>query len=352
MKKRLLLLSAAIIILILVGAAEVFATSPSVNIDGESVEYTDSTGYPFIDTNSRTQVPLRATMEEYGCYVLWDSYTQCITVYNDSQKVQLWIGRPYIMIGDYNGKYMDTSPMIIGGRTYLPIRPVLEAFGADVRYDSDTAVIDAYSPAYKLATHMDGTQEVEYEWEDPYNSRRSKTWYYTGTLDTSIYNYYRSVDRKNINGYTYYTKDTLDDYLIEDLVDTFREGAEDYDNNQLARLVIAFVQSFDYISDEDWTGTYDEYPKFPYETLYDHCGDCEDTSILLATLLKEMGFDVCLIGLPGHMAVGIKGGDSVKGSYFSYGSKKYFYIETTAEGWDVGEIPDEYAGSRAQLMFI
>jgi len=36
------------------------------------VGFTSDSHLPFIDNNSRTQVPLRATMEAYGCVVDWD----------------------------------------------------------------------------------------------------------------------------------------------------------------------------------------------------------------------------------------------------------------------------------------
>lgn len=329
------------------------STTPlSVWIDGHKVYYTDSTGQPFIDASNRTQVPLRATMEAYGCNVSWNAKSRTITVTYGAQKVSLQIGAYRMYVGNHYYKTLDTTPVIIGNRTYLPIRAVLEAFGATVGYDGRTKTIDVKSPAYRLAYNTDGVKEVEYEWSDPYNSYFPEDWTYTAELDRSIYNYYTSIDRKTLSGYTVYAEDPLDDEVMTDLIKAFREGAEDYTDDQLARLVISFVQSFDYVSDESWTGTYDEYPKFPYETLYDHCGDCEDTAILLVTLLLELGYDACLIGLPGHMAVGIAGEEDIPGWYFKHRGTYYYYIETTAEGWDIGDMPEEYQGKNGELMFI
>jgi len=56
-------------------------------------------------------------------------------------------------------------------------------------------------------------------------------------------------------------------------------------------FVGSFVQQLPYTSDRVTT-PYDEYPRFPLETLYEKGGDCEDTAILAATILKEMGYDV------------------------------------------------------------
>jgi hypothetical protein len=60
-----------------------------------------------------------------------------------------------------------------------------------------------------------------------------------------------------------------------------------------------------------------------------------------------MGYDVALIALPRHMAVGVN--ISAYGSYYEYGSKKYFYLETTGDGWKIGEIPVEYQNLTARI---
>ncbi len=329
-------------------------STPAVNviIDDNYVYYDSSSGYPFIDSASRTQVPLRATMESYGCNVYWDSYYRSIILTYGTQRVTLQIESNIMHVGDYIVEYLDTAPVIIGDRTYLPIRAVLEAFGATMEYDGTTRTVDVKSPAYRLAYNTDGVKDVYYEWSDPYNSYFPMDWEYTGELDRSIYNYYTSIDRKTLRGYTVYAEDPLDDEFMADLIQSFRDGAEDYTDDQLVKLVMSFVQSFKYVSDVSWTGSYDEYPKFPYETLYDHCGDCEDTAILLVTLLLELGYDACLIELPGHMAVGVAGEPDLPGWYFEHGDTRYYYIETTNEGWDIGEMPTEYQYQNGELLFI
>jgi|GEM_PF-1230107 len=54
-----------------------------------------------------------------------------------------------------------------------------------------------------------------------------------------------------------------------------------------------------------------------------------------------MGYGVVLIKLPGHVAVGVRGGEGIYGTYYSENGEKYFYLETTSEGWKIGETPDE-----------
>jgi len=104
-----------------------------------------------------------------------------------------------------------------------------------------------------------------------------------------------------------------------------------------------------YTSDSVTTG-YDEYPRYPVETLVDGGGDCEDSSILAAALLSEMGYGTILIVLPGHMALGIKGSDNIFGAYYEYNGDRYYYVETTSSGFGVGEIPSEYKNSKARFF--
>jgi len=124
---------------------------------------------------------------------------------------------------------------------------------------------------------------------------------------------------------------------------------EGFSELEKVEFITTFVQSLPYTSDSVTT-PYDEYPRYPVETLVDNGGDCEDTSILLASLINTMGYGVILIMYPGsHCAVGVKGGEGIHGTYFRYKEGKYFYVETTNTGWGIGAIPKEYAGVSAKI---
>lgn len=116
------------------------AVSVGVTINGQPVQFTEETGVPFIDENSRTQVPLRVTMEAYGCAVGWDAGTRTAIVSKDGVTVTAPIGQPYIT-RDGTVIQNDTAAVIVDSRTYLPIRAVLEAFGATVGWDATSATV-------------------------------------------------------------------------------------------------------------------------------------------------------------------------------------------------------------------
>lgn len=115
-------------------------------------------------------------------------------------------------------------------------------------------------------------------------------------------------------------------------------------------MIIDVVQRLPYVPDDVSTG-FDDYTKFIMETFTELGGDCEDTSILLAAVLEAepFGYDMILIQPPGHMAAGIYGADDLPGYYWELNGRKYYYIETTGEGWGIGDLPDQYQGAEAYL---
>lgn len=183
-------------------------------------------------------------------------------------------------------------------------------------------------------------------------------WEYDGTKFSITSEYYKDSyetysDRSRSRDFEQFVTDTYDDTLISQFTFQIEEMAYDagYSKNDIPYITMAFVQSLPYVSDSASAG-YDEYLRFPFETLYHGGGDCEDSSILLASLLYDMGYGVALLELPGHMAVGVKSGDELSGSYYNYEGTKYFYLESTNSGWDVGVIPDEYKNETAIITPI
>ena len=101
-------------------------------------------------------------------------------------------------------------------------------------------------------------------------------------------------------------------------------------------FVLSFVQSLPYTLDDVTTG-YDEFRRYAIETLIEGGGDCEDTTILVAAILRGLGEATALIFTPGHIALGVSG--DFTGTSITYNNTKYYYCETTGTGWTVGVLP-------------
>jgi len=137
--------------------------------------------------------------------------------------------------------------------------------------------------------------------------------------------------------------------FLSDIIDDTARSIGITSESEKTQLAVDFVQSLPYIKDSIGTG-YDEYPKFIEETLVELEGDCEDSTILLGSILGTMGLDVVFVTFPGHVGVGVNGDYS--GSYISYEDSEYYYIETTGRGWSVGDFPETLSTDSVTVQSI
>jgi archaellum component FlaC len=170
----------------------------------------------------------------------------------------------------------------------------------------------------------------------------------TITVPEQLYDYYSEKDRYQTTDYRGYVLHPLDDQYVEALVYEFNliQVNEGLTEENKTDLVVSFIQNMEYVLDADSKGL-TEYPRFPVETLVDGGGDCEDTGILMASLLDAMGYNISLILLPDHLAVGIE--VNATGTHWVYDNVTYYYLETTAPGWEEGEVPPEHDPDEATL---
>lgn len=189
---------------------------------------------------------------------------------------------------------------------------------------------------------------MDYQW-----IFQGKEYTWNPSFSKSLYDYYKGKTRPPTRDYAVYATDPYDDELISQIVDMFKSSADEngFDEVETTNFIISFVQSLPYTPD-DVTTPYDEYPRYPLETLIDNGGDCEDTAILTAVLINEMGYGAVLLDLPKHMAVGVKCEETVGVHYTDDYDNDYCYLETTGEGWQIGQLPDEYLDAKATLRYL
>lgn len=201
---------------------------------------------------------------------------------------------------------------------------------------------------------VDGTTTLSYAWSyggNDYNMDLDILY-----SDVQYYRDYYDVSQRQQDILGGHIRDrtfvTYEDRYVVGLAETFTEMTAGMSQLEKADFVLAFTQSLGYQDDSIYMG-YEEYWKFPLETLYDHGGDCEDTSILYSAIMEAMGYDTALLIFPGHMAPAVALDDCDGHYFYQYGSsKRYYYCETTSADYSVGEMPASMVEYRANMVII
>ena len=95
---------------------------------------------PYIDGNGRTMVPVRFVMEQLKAEVEWLEQERGVVVRRGSTVIKLWIGSRRALV-DGKEVWMDTVPVLKGGRTMVPVRFLAENLGGVVDWSSSTRTV-------------------------------------------------------------------------------------------------------------------------------------------------------------------------------------------------------------------
>lgn len=132
MRKRILpyVLFSIIIIIFSAGAAAAGTPLIKLVLNGSPV----ATDVAPVLQSGRTLVPVRVIMENLGAQVDWSDQTETITVRGAGKTILLKIGSREATV---NGEEiaLDTAAKIISKRTFIPLRFVSEAMGAEVGWE-------------------------------------------------------------------------------------------------------------------------------------------------------------------------------------------------------------------------
>ena len=154
------------------------------------------------------------------------------------------------------------------------------------------------------------------------------------TIGLEQYNSYSGKERYDIPKLVEEGRTTIGN-LTREFQRTFKQHRS-WSKQDHVDFVLSFVQALPYTLDDVTTG-YDEFRRYAIETLIEGGGDCEDTTILVAAILRGLGKSTALIFTPGHIALGVSG--NFTGTSLTHNGTKYYYCETTGTGWTVGTLP-------------
>jgi hypothetical protein len=177
---------------------------------------------------------------------------------------------------------------------------------------------------------------------------RAYTWTYAGSTRTlrleipeALYAFAVSQPRNEwpYRDYDEYVLDPRDDALMIDIAAELSLG----DYYKTVENALAFVQKIViYTSDPGFF----EYPRYPVESLVDEAGDCEDSAILYASIIRTLGVGARLAavdtdgdGNTDHMMVLVPvdaaycaSFDCGSRSFWEYGGELFALAETATDG--------------------
>ncbi|WP_214625953.1 copper amine oxidase N-terminal domain-containing protein [Paenibacillus agaridevorans] len=119
-------------------------TAPASAIDYNAAVVWNNKFLPLRDEpvirNGSTLLPFRELLEKLGASVLWDPAKRKVTARKGDVTIELTIGSGSALV---NGKSqtLGAPATIVNGRTYIPARMVLEAFGAHVSWNEQSRLV-------------------------------------------------------------------------------------------------------------------------------------------------------------------------------------------------------------------
>ncbi len=106
-------------------------------------------------------------------------------------------------------------------------------------------------------------------------------------------------------------------------------------------FVVTFIQNIPY---DRPGGVLDLFP--PIGTLAYRFGDCDSKALLLYVILEKMNVDCAMLWSYKYKHAMLGVSISRGGQFKSIKGKKYYFLETTYPGWQIGDLPPEFKNKK------
>ena len=139
------------------------------------------------------------------------------------------------------------------------------------------------------------------------------------------------------------------DFLVDSL--SFIGNRRNLSRTDLAEMIVSFVQDIPYsyvlggdcekfeTKGKPCLGNMSFGILSPYEFVHSLYGDCDTRSVLIYTILEEMGFDPMIVVSSEYAHAMLALNIPAEGDHLKYRGNNYYFWETTAEGWPLGMLP-------------
>jgi predicted nucleic acid binding AN1-type Zn finger protein len=226
---------------------------------------------------------------------------------NTITSVQNIISTPYptIAVPGQTGSTVVSNPTAVSTQKATKTGLVSKSFPYVLKGKTGSIKLNLYSSTYREVTKQAAPIYcMRYNYDTTPCTSKELNQYYLNYLDSSAGN---------------------ED--LDSLVKSIQLQTSNQDDQ--ARIAISLAQQipYDYAKLNSISSTGQGKTRYPYQVLYENTGVCSEKSLLLAYLLRGLGYSVVLFNFDAenHMAVGIK--SPVQYSYLNSG---YAFIESAA----------------------
>ncbi len=111
--------------------------------------------------NNRLMIPLRVVSEQLGAKVNWDQQSKTVTIFKDHTTVKLTLNSTQVQVNQLTVTLDVPAKLYNGSRTYVPLRFVSQAMGAEVSWNQQALQATIQTTEKKIVIGMEqGKVEV------------------------------------------------------------------------------------------------------------------------------------------------------------------------------------------------
>lgn len=168
--------------------------NPIMQVNGKNAEIDEGRGTKPVIVDGRTLVPIRAIIEEFGGDVKWKQSTQSVILTINDDKIKLVINDKTAYLNNKK-EVLDVAPTIINERTMLPLRFIAEGFNLGVGWDAATGTVYVIRNNFDDSEYKNLMSEVkEYSGEAYMEINDNKPFFEDYEIITGSFEYYSSLD--------------------------------------------------------------------------------------------------------------------------------------------------------------
>ncbi|MDO4301012.1 MAG: flavodoxin [Clostridia bacterium] len=126
--------------------------NPEISVDGVNKSIDENGTVPVI-ISDRTFIPVRALIENIGGNADWDNETKTAVLTYGDDEIKLTVDSNTAYYNNISAE-LDASPVIVNGRTMLPVRFIAEGFGFAADWDSESRTITISAQLTEASTEL------------------------------------------------------------------------------------------------------------------------------------------------------------------------------------------------------